>query len=243
MKSLPPSRASLAVVIPAFNADTDLLHQVIKGIIENCREFTPEIVVVDDGSTVPVRLPGPESSVLKIIRHPRNLGKGAALKTGFRYFLEKGQNSFVITLDADLQHPPHYLPEFISAYHAGKGQLIIGARRRTVGIMPPHRIISNTLTSLIISGLVGQLIRDSQCGFRLIDSRLLESIRLKEVKFHLESELLLQAGWQQARIAFVPIPTVYGPEKSSINPVRDTVNFVFLVIHLVLKRILGRCTT
>jgi hypothetical protein len=145
----------------------------------------------------------------------------------------------VIILDADLQHPPQKIPDFISLYRDNSLKLVLGHRARKPGIMPFHRILSNTLTSLIISAITGKFIRDSQCGYRLIDRSLIDAFPVKENGFHFESEFLLKCAWRRVPIGFVSIPTIYGKEKSSIKNIRDTVNFVVLILRLLKERMLG----
>jgi len=117
--------------------------------------------------------------------------------------------------------------------------MIIGYRKRKPSIMPLSRIFSNTMTSLIISALTGQLVRDSQCGFRLIEKKFLRNLHFRENRFHLESELLILLGNRGVRFEFVEIPTIYNSEKSSINHFRDTVNFVHLILRMLKGRITG----
>jgi hypothetical protein len=117
-------------------------------------------------------------------------------------------------------------------------ELIVGYRIRHLNKMPFHRILSNSLTSLIVSVLSGQLIRDSQCGFRLIDTNVLRRIRLHENGFHQESELLIKAGWENVKIGFVSIPTVYHGENSAIRNIGDTIRFIFLILRISGERLL-----
>jgi glycosyltransferase involved in cell wall biosynthesis len=227
------------ILIPAYKPDLAKLNNLLLQIGETCKLYRYQIVIVDDGSDLPEDFRPPRNIPLKIIRHPKNLGKGAAIRTGFRYFSENENVEFIITMDADLQHPPQKIPDFISLYRNNSLKLILGHRARTPGIMPFHRILSNFLTSLIISALIGRLIRDSQCGYRLIDRSLIDKFPVKENGFHFESEFLLKSGWRHASIGFVSIPTIYGKEKSSINNIRDSVNFVVLILRLLKERALG----
>jgi glycosyltransferase involved in cell wall biosynthesis len=227
-------------VVPAYNPDEPLLSRLISGIKNNC-PADHQIVIVDDGSESPIKISGEQAKNIHIIRHNHNLGKGAALKSGFAYFGSAKNLRVIFTMDADMQHPPEEIPAFLKAYLAGKGELIIGCRKRSPGIMPLHRILSNTLTSLIISLITGHLIRDSQCGYRLIETTLLNRLFLTEKKFHLESEMLIQAAWKKYRIGCVFIPTIYGKEKSSINPVADTLNFISLICRMLVKRMFTSC--
>ncbi len=236
-----PSVSSIGIVVPAFQPPPEQLETLILRIVHSCRNSSCRVVFVDDGSEPRLVLPTGVPPFFQLIRHNRNLGKGMALKTGFTYLMENYSPQVIITMDADLQHPPEYIPEFVKAYQLGKGEVVIGYRRRNPLYMPLPRILSNTLTSLIISCLTGQLVRDSQCGFRLIASDVLSNLILEEKRFHLESEMLIKAGWNRFTIASIPIPTIYSTEKSSINHWRDSLNFVNLIFKILKDRIKNSC--
>ncbi|GAB4376676.1 MAG: glycosyltransferase family 2 protein [Calditrichia bacterium] len=227
----------IGIIIPAFNPMLPALRELIERIKRSCCPFNYRILLVDDGSHPPLKKEDFPERELDIIRHRRNQGKGSALKSGFTYFLKRQPADLLIMLDADLQHPPEKIPSLLRAYEKWRSPIITGARRRDPRVMPLHRILSNTLTSLIISLLVGQLVRDSQCGFRLIETRILSSLPLKENGFHLEGELLLKAGWRKLKISSVPIPTIYNKEKSSIKNFSDTLNFVFMVVKALKEKV------
>ena len=227
------------ILIPAYKPDLTKLKSLLFQLAEICRIYRCKIVIVDDGSNLQEKFDLPGNIPLQIIRHPKNLGKGAALRTGLQYFSKNEYVDFVITMDADLQHPPQKIPDFISLYRDNSLKLVLGHRARNPGIMPFHRILSNTLTSLIISAITGKFIRDSQCGYRLIERSLIDAFPVKENGFHFESEFLLKCAWRRVPIGFVSIPTIYGKEKSSIKNIRDTVNFVVLILRLLKERVLG----
>jgi len=227
------------ILIPAYKPDLAKLKSLLLQLDEICRTYRCKIVIIDDGSDLPEQFDLPGYIPLQIMRHSKNLGKGAALRTGFQHFSRNENVEFVIILDADLQHPPQKIPDFISLYKDNSLKLVLGYRARKPGVMPFHRILSNTLTSLIISVLTGRFIRDSQCGYRLIDSSLIDAFPVKENGFHFESEFLLKCAWRHVPIGFVSIPTIYEKEKSSIKNFRDTVNFVVLILRLLKERTLG----
>jgi glycosyltransferase involved in cell wall biosynthesis len=231
------SETQLGVIIPAFNPDILILEELLTRISVVLKNFKFKVMVIDDGSTPPISLSNFIKDEIRILRHAQNSGKGTALKRGFQYFIQDHPCDLVITLDADLQHPPELIPNFIKRFKTGCGDVIIGYRRRLLFVMPVHRIISNTFTSLIVSSLIGQYVRDSQCGFRLIKTSILQQNKLSEHGFHLETELLIKAGWQKIKIGFVPIPTIYNKEKSSINNLSDTLNFISLILRLLKQRI------
>jgi len=223
----------IGVIIPAYNPDPFLLQDLIERLQRLCHIYPMQIIIIDDGSNPPVAMPTPSNSNIKLYRHKENEGKGAALKTGFHYYFQEQGFDLVVTIDADLQHPPEKIPDFIQAYQEGQGGIIMGYRKRKPAVMPLARILSNTLTSLIISVMTAQLVRDSQCGFRLIDKNALVNMKLKEVGFHLESEILIYAGRKGIRFGSVEIPTIYQQEKSSIKNVRDTLTFIVLIARIL----------
>lgn len=232
---------SIGIVIPAYNPSAGDLTALVRKIEQVCGKWNYRLLVVDDGSHPAIDLEAARGSRLHLIAHPENRGKGAALKSGFDYFLKKNPVDLVITLDADWQHPPEKIMALFQAFKQKEFDVVVGSRRRHPAEMPFHRLLSNYLTSLIISLLTGQPVRDSQCGFRLIDSRVLKSLRLRENRFHLESEFLIRAGSLGFKMGFVPIPTIYSNEKSSINHIADTVNFVSLIIQILWERFTLKC--
>ncbi len=227
----------VGIIIPAFNPNNQCLNELNNRLINVVKRYNYQIVIIDDGSSPEISLDNTHGKNIKILRHDRNIGKGAALRSGFKYFIVDQPCDFIITLDSDLQHPPEIIPSLIKACREGKGDLIIGYRKREPSKMPIHRILSNILTSLVISLLIGQLIRDSQCGYRLIKYSVLKRIALKEQGFQLESELIIRVGWNKKKIGFVEIPTIYNKEKSSINNIYDTLNFMLMIFDLCKERI------
>jgi glycosyltransferase involved in cell wall biosynthesis len=213
----------ILVIIPAYNA-TSTIRKLIQGISEFIdRE---DILVIDDGSD-----DGTGDSAQKagavVLKHERNKGKGEALKSGFDCALKRNYDA-VITVDADLQHDPESIPEFIRIA-GGSAGIVIGTRKRNLKIMPFARWLTNHLTSAIVSVLSGQSIRDSQSGYRLISTHVLRRIRLQSEKYDLESEILIKAARQGFQIGELPIETIYGQGKSFINPLIDTGRFISLM--------------
>ncbi|MEJ2637571.1 MAG: glycosyltransferase family 2 protein [Calditrichia bacterium] len=232
-------KGRIGIIIPAFNPRPEVLEELLRRITRICAPYDCRVLVVDDGSDQAIEFNNLSHNSVTVLRHPVNRGKGAALKSGFGYFLRQESADAVITIDADLQHPPEKIPEFLEAFAGNAGSIITGYRQRNPRVMPVHRIVSNGLTSLIISLLTGKLVRDSQCGYRLISLDVLQNLPLSEDGFHLESEILIRAGWLGFKIASVPIPTIYNNEKSSIKNVPDTLNFVSLIFQLVKERLSG----
>ena len=239
------------VMVPAFNAGptiAELLEKISK--IVNRKD----IIVIDDGS-LDRTLEVSQSAGVEVLKHERNKGKGEALKTGFKYALEKNYDH-VITIDADLQHDPESIPDFIhkientyplhlgekdkvrgkqaesiklSCVHPPLESIIIGTRERNLKNMPFARWLINNLSSVIVSVLSGQSIRDSQSGYRLISTQVLKNVRLESKNYDLEPELLIKASRKGFKIDEVPIRTIYTGGKSFINPFVDTGRFIKLM--------------
>ncbi|MCK4546989.1 MAG: glycosyltransferase family 2 protein [Candidatus Eisenbacteria sp.] len=221
----------VGVVIPAYNAGESLAEVVRKCVREVGREL---VIVVNDGSTDsscnPERLSG-----VTCIDHPENRGKGAALKTGFREAMARGFEAIVM-LDADGQHDPVLIPALVREAQSTDADIVVGTRMGNVGGMPWLRRTTNRTTSFLVSLLVGQRIEDSQSGFRLIRTRRLGELDLKTNRYDTESEMLIQAGRKGLVIRSAPIPSVYGDEKSCIQPVADTGRFIRLFFRYLFRR-------
>jgi glycosyltransferase involved in cell wall biosynthesis len=215
----------IAVVIPAYNAG-----RTIAELIQRVRELVDrkDVVVIDDGSQ-------DETSQLALLAgatllmHNGNKGKGEALKTGFGFVLAHDYSA-VITMDADLQHAPDSIPDFIRRAQSFSG-ILIGTRERNLRIMPFARWLTNQLTSVIVSILSGTTVRDSQSGYRLIPIEVLREVQLKSSKYDLESEILIKAARKGFGIEEVSISTIYRDGKSFINPLVDTGRFIRLMWH------------
>ncbi len=192
----------IIAVIPAYNSAAAL-----SCLLPAVKARLSDIVVVDDGSTDETSSVSSRAGA-KIIRHEINRGKGAALKTGFAYALENGYD-LIITLDSDGQHDPKYIPLFLQAYNKTGADLIIGSRTGNKGDMPRDRRFSNWATSGILSLLLKKRIEDSQCGYRLITRKLLESISLESEKFELETEMIIKTVRAGFNIEFLSIEVKY----------------------------------
>ncbi len=214
-----PSPPKILVVVPAYNAARHL-PELIARIVAHVSPG--DLLIVDDGSTddtadIIAR------STCRTVSLSSNRGKGAALKAGFDYAIRNGYDA-VITLDADLQHPPECLPLFLA--HYGSTDLAVGRREFRRDRMPWPRVISNTLTSLVISIMGRAPVRDSQSGYRFISVPALRRLHPAADGFEAESELLFRAGRLGLSVAEIPIPTIYGHSSSFIHPIRDTGRFL-----------------
>lgn len=211
------------VIIPAYNESANILV-----LIKDIKRYQLGVLVIDDGSTDDTFNIAKDAGVQSML-NLRNQGKGASLVKGFKFALENNFDA-VITMDADGQHLAQDLPLFIEAAKDPGIHIILGNRMQNVENMPYLRVITNKFMSWVISVLCKQAIPDSQCGFRLIKNEVLKNIKLGTSKYETESELLIKASRRGYKIRSIPIRSIYGREKSRINPFIDTLRFIRLIL-------------
>ncbi len=211
------------VLIPSYKSAVFL-----KTLLPRVLKIVPRrnICVVDDASLDGTNLLCKEFGV-PCVAHYTNCGKGASLSDGFRYLLGTRDARWIITMDADGQHAAEDIPLFLNyvKQHPSTG-MCIGMRDRAIHKMPISRIISNTLTSWILSFLAGQKIMDCQCGFRIYSRELLERAICKYSRFEMESEIILKAAHYHFPISFIKVQTLYFNGNSHISHIKDTVRWL-----------------
>jgi len=216
----------LMVAIPAYNAEATL-GEVVAGVLEIFN--SSRIIVIDDGSTDGTAAVAQHFDLI-LLRHQFNRGKGAALRSAFAYVLAQTATPALISLDADGQHQPAALLSFAQCFASTQADLIIGGRSFDPQLMPVLRILSNRITSRLLSWKIGQSIKDSQSGYRLYSRRLLEALQLETEGYETESEILMQAGKLQMKIGEIGIATVYNGAKSHIRGGREIGRFLKLYL-------------
>jgi glycosyltransferase involved in cell wall biosynthesis len=220
-----------AVVIPAYNAGK-YLKQLVGQIAE--RTTLARIIIVNDCSTDTTAEIAAKLKV-KLLTHKLNKGKGAALLTGFKEALQSGY-AFAISIDADLQHDPDEISNFLKKQQEGEFDMVIGCREFKAGIMPFHRICSNRITSAIISLVCGKKIYDSQSGYRLYRLSWLDGFKFVSERYQFESEIIIKYARKGAEFGFIPIKTIYRGQESHISNFRDIINFLKLVLHEIFQK-------
>ena len=205
-----------AAVIPCFN---EAAH--IGAVVQGVRIYLPAVLVVDDGSTDDTGRIAAAAGA-RVLRHSANLGKGAALATGWRTARELGLQ-WSLCLDGDGQHDPAEVPALlVRAAQTGAG-LIVGNRFANGDTsIPALRRAVNCWMSRRISRLTGAALPDTQCGLRLLDLELWERLAPTTRRFEIESELLVAALAARARVEFVPIRPIYRAGASKIRPLTDS---------------------
>ncbi len=199
----------IAAVIPFFNEQNTLQEIISRTLL-----FCDTVIAVNDGSTDDFLKNIKINERIVLLSNRKNQGKGFATTRGMKKSIELNSDVTVI-IDADLQHPPEYIPfltEVLNSY-----DIAIGNRLGSMEKMPFLRILSNKLTSLLLSIKLKQVIADSQCGFRAYKTPILHDILPASYGYEAETEILIKAARKKYKIGFVQIPTIYGSEKSKMR--------------------------
>lgn len=218
----PEQHTGMAVIIPAFNAE-----KTLGTLLDRVTTMVPSssVIVVNDGSTDGTAAIASRFKTV-VLNHKTNRGKGAALVSGFKAVRSDPKVGFAITMDADLQHRPEDIHALIQGKKDHDADIVVGVRKRIGSGMPFHRMLSNSITSTLVSIRTGRIIRDSQCGFRLIARKALCEIELESDGFEAETEFLIKAARKGFKIAFVPVQTIYDGQGSHMRHWETTRNFV-----------------
>ena len=205
------------ILIPAYNA-----QETLGSVLKKVEPLKIDTIVVDDGSSDETKRVASENGA-HLLEHPLNLGKGAALQTGFQYMLQKGYQ-LIITLDADGQHDPSEIPSLLEIFQSVKPDILIASRAAEFRRMTFLRRFWNRLGVKAVARLCHSDITDSQSGFRLIRAKVLKEISLSTSRFETELELLIKACKKGFSVLSVPINTqkVDGTVSSHFRPVVDT---------------------
>jgi glycosyltransferase involved in cell wall biosynthesis len=212
----------ICVVIPVYN-EVEFLDELLPKV----KLFASNIICVDDGSTDGSKELIEPNLDITLISNGKNRGKGYALKVGLLKSLEFDCD-VVITMDADMQHLPEQIPQFVEAIN--HFDLVVGNRLHSFKGMPIQRIASNKLTSWLLSKKVGVEIIDSQSGYRAFKKEIIKSILPLETGFEAETEMLINAALNKNSIGFVNIPTIYNNNTSKMKPLQAILGFLKVLL-------------
>lgn len=191
--------SNLWVVIPAKDE-----RKRIAGVLGRVKKFTSNVVVVDDGSNDDT-YEMVKSKGIFVLRHLINLGKGAALKTGCDFAIKKGAN-ILIVIDADGQHEPEEIPNFLNALEGN--EIVFGYRAFNVS-MPFILRFGNSFINLTTKLLYGVSLKDTQCGYRAFTADAYRKIRWNSSDYSMESEMIANTGKKHLKYKEMPIKTIY----------------------------------
>ncbi|MCQ2057833.1 MAG: glycosyltransferase family 2 protein [Bacteroidaceae bacterium] len=205
------------VIIPTYN-NGGTVADVARRALDVCSS----VYVVDDGSTDNT-LTTLEGLGVKVLKHNKNKGKGRALKTGFKAAMADGF-THAVTIDADGQHYPEDIPLLMQTSNAYPGDFIIGLRNLTSENMPRENTAANRFSNFWFHLQTGQVLADTQSGFRIYPLDRLYGLGLVTSRYESELELMVFAAWHGVKMNGKPVRVWYAPEGERVShfrPFRD----------------------
>lgn len=209
----------LWIVIPAYNEERH-----VGKVIDETKKYAENIVLVDDGSKDKTFETGKKRKIA-VLKHIVNLGKGAALKTGCDYAIQKGAKK-IIAIDADGQHEPKEIPNFLKNL---EGVDIVFGYRKFSQQMPWLLKFGNNFINLTTKILYKMNLKDTQSGYRAFTTDAYKRIRWKATDYSMESEMIANAGKQKLKYKEIPIQTIY-TDKYKGTTAMDGIKIVFNMI-------------
>lgn len=236
-----PSRGrthdALLTALPVYN---EAKH--VRGVVDEVRRFSPEILLVDDGSSDGTSEVLDSLENIHLVRHAKNRGYGAALKTAFEY-AQRHNYEYLVTIDCDGQHEPQRIPRFVDACEAG-WDIVSGSRylKNYPGDSeaPPERKRINQQLTAEINRRLGLSLTDAFCGFKAYRVEALKHLHVYEAGYAMPLELWVQAAHAKLRIRELPVPRIYLDEKRSFGGALDNGWTRLEYYHLVLDRSFAR---
>jgi glycosyltransferase involved in cell wall biosynthesis len=223
----------ILIVVPVYNHAATL-----RQVAEVALKYHDRVLVVDDGST-----DGSAATLtglpVELLRHPCNLGKGAALQSAAQWGLRRGM-SHMISLDADGQHDPGDLPKFIAAIGETPQAVIVGHRDFAQETIPGSSRFGRKFSNFWLRLQTGSRLKDSQSGFRAYPLLIFQSLNFWTRRYNFEIEVLVRSAWAGLELRDVDISVYYPPDSERISHFRrfmDNWRLTLLNTHLTLRSI------
>ena len=217
--------------IPAFNEEENIAAIIIK-----LKRKYDHVLVCDDGSSDMTHDIASSLGAI-VVKHPTNLGYGAAIKTIFNE-ARKIDGDILITFDADRQHKISEIDSVLKPISENKADIVIGSRflGKTKEI-PKYRKIGIKMITGLTNTLTGSEITDAQSGFRAYSKKVLNEISPTESGMGISTEILIKSSKKQMRISEVPITISYEDNTPSQEPISHGTSVVFSTIkHVAIER-------
>lgn len=197
----------LSVIIPVYNEEKTI-REIVKKVKEV--EIEKEVILVDDGSTDGTwqAVEKMQQEGIQVFRHERNLGKGAAIRTG----LSHAKGDIVIVQDADLEYDPSEYPSLLDPILRGAADVVYGSR---LSGGRPQRVylfwhkVGNDFLTFLTNLLYNTTLTDMETGYKMFRREMVQNIRLRSNGFSIEPELTAKFFKRKARVYEVPI-SYYG---------------------------------
>jgi len=217
------SRCEISIVIPIFNEAGTLAELLDR--VQSLKPARTELIVVDDGSTdgsAEVAL----NAGASVIRHPYNIGNGAAVKSGIR----AARGRLIVLMDGDGQHQPEDISKLLA--EAAKYHMVVGARAKGSKLRF-HRYAANLVYNLLASYVTRFRVQDLTSGFRVLSRQEADRfIDLLPNTFSYPTTLTLAFLRSGLTVKYVPIKTLYRAGQSKISLVTDGIRFLLIITKI-----------
>ena len=221
-----------SIIIPVFNEEGAILD-AIAGVKQSLIGWNCfEIIVVNDGSTDNTRKLLVEAELdIRLINHDHNRGYGAALKTG----IKTAKNEIIVITDADGTYPNDRIPELVRAFEENNHDMVVGARTGKNVSISLIRKPAKWFLKKLADYLSGVSIPDLNSGLRVMKKEVVQKfIYLLPDGFSFTTTITLGMLSNGYSVKYIPIDYHKRKGKSKIKPVKDTINFIQLIIRTVL---------
>lgn len=213
----------VCAVIPTYQNAKTLLK-----VVADVHRVVDTVIVVDDGSNDGTaalldKATGNERPE-KVLTHPKNCGKGAALKTGLTYARQQGFR-YAVTMDADGQHRADDIPALLKAVEEEPDALAIGSRGLQHENMPAKSTFANRFSNFWFALQTLQRLPDTQSGLRVYPLRRLHGLRWMSARYEAELTLLVFSAWAGVKLLPVPVSVYYPPRDQRVTHFRPGRDF------------------
>jgi glycosyltransferase involved in cell wall biosynthesis len=219
---------NIVAILPAFNEQKTIAEVILK-----TKKYVDRVIVVDDGSS-DLTAEIAERLKVTVIRHKRNMGYGAALRSGLEYAM-KLNPAVVVILDADGQHDPKDIPRLIEPILRGEAAIVIGSRfiDKLKEKIPAYRKFGIRMITKLMKVLTYNNLTDAQSGFRAYNRKAIEKIQPSESGMGASIEILFKAKEHNLKVVEVPIEIRYGENSPTQNPIYHGLNVLLSIIKYV----------
>jgi dolichol-phosphate mannosyltransferase len=209
--------ARFLTALPVYN---EAAH--VCGVLDEVLRYSPDVLVVDDGSTDGTSERLAARPDVHVVRHAKNQGYGAALKSAFEYTLAEGYE-VLVTIDCDGQHQPRRIPLFVAA--ADGADIVSGSRylEQFAGDSrpPEQRRRINLEITAELNRRLGLKLTDGFCGFKAYRAAALQRLHVSEFGYAMPLEVWAQAAHAGLKIVELPVPLIYLDESRSFGGALD----------------------
>lgn len=213
----------VCAVIPTYQNAKTLLK-----VVADVHRVVDTVFVVDDGSndgTAALLDKATDNErPEKVLTHPKNCGKGAALKTGLTYARQQGFR-YAVTVDADGQHRADDIPALLKAVEEEPDALAIGSRGLQHENMPAKSTFANRFSNFWFALQTLQRLPDTQSGLRVYPLRRLHGLRWMSARYEAELTLLVFSAWAGVKLLPVPVSVYYPPRDQRVTHFRSGRDF------------------